>query len=377
MKNIICAANPLKEVLSASECLEALKSGAAVTAKAEEIAGFLVSDGGDGFLDAISQSRKMERIDVPCTAPLGDLITAPVVIDRETSTAFIESASCCGISLVDPERRSVLMSGTAGLADLLAAAKHAGVSTVYIGLGGTATCDGGVGFIWRLACLAGQFLQDACEPRVAIDLAESAAPDLEQIRNWLGDVQVIACVDVDNPLMGPDGAAQVYAPQKGATPEQVEQLEGWMGGWCQRIERNLGHGLCSSPGAGAAGGLGFALLAIGAQLAPGGWTVADITGIAAAIKPGMLVLTNEGRFDSTSFRGKAPWAIAQLARDAGASPAIFCAVADSGARARAEAEGVRIVEFARDLHEGERREKSAERLREAVAAYLQAEQEPA
>ena len=369
MQNIICAANPLKEVLPAGECLNALMAGAS-RSNPGAAQGFLISDGGDGFLDAIAHCMDLEKIEVQCTAPLGEVITAPLLLDRSRSIAYIESASCCGLRLVEPSRRNIMISGTAGLGDLLAAARDAGIAKTFIGLGGSATCDGGVGLIWRLACLAGQFQADPCEPRNAIDLAESAVPDLEQISHWLGNMQLIACVDVDNPLTGPHGAARVYAAQKGASPEEVDQLEAWISRWCERIERFTQRSLGPVPGAGAAGGLGFALLALGGEIVPGADMVADIVGVSAAIKPGAHVISNEGSFDETSFSGKAPWAIARRATQAGATASIFAAIVDPDAKQKAESLGVNICEFGTGLSLEERRHRAAELLEHAVATHL-------
>lgn len=371
MKSVVCAANPIKETLTAGECLKAFHAAVGELGEENfEFSGFLISDGGDGFLDAARQSVPVETLIVECTGPLGDVITAPVLYSEMAHAAYIESAACIGLRLVEPARRDLMMSGSAGLADLVAAARNRGAHTVYIGLGGTATCDGGVGFLWKLGCHAGLYSEgQGCENRAAIDLADCAPPDLQLIQEWLGPCQLIACVDVDSPLLGDNGAARVFAPQKGASPEQVEQLEGWMSCWCDRIERNIGRTLCNRKGAGAGGGLGFAIAALGGEITPGAQMIADLTGISDAVSEDALFLTDEGRFDETSFHGKAPWVLAKMAQAAGAIPVIVCAVADDSAVKEAKAQGVEIIQYAA-IPGGIPREQSASYLRQTVTDYL-------
>lgn len=382
-RNIICVANPIKEIMSAQECLHAMVAGegkalrgvAGNTPSDVKVCGFLMSDGGDGFLDAIGQNGALERRTVPTTGPLGDIVSANYLRDAGPGIAYIESANVCGLRLIEPGRRNIMMSGTAGLADVVVAAKEDGARQIYIGLGGSATCDGGVGFLWRLACLTGQFTPDACEGRTALDMAESAVPDTAAIREWLGETRLIVCADVDAPLLGTAGAAQGFAAQKGATPEQVEQLEAWMANWAARVEINAGASLQSLAGAGAAGGLGFVFAAIGAELLPGAMTVMELTGLAGAVTQADLVMVTEGKFDATSLQGKAPWAVAELARRADAAPVIFCGVSDNEARTRAESAGVKVIEFAAGVTEDRRTAEMPGLLTAAVEAYITAAQE--
>ncbi len=339
-RSIVCAANPIKEILTASECLEAIKRA---VADRVDFKGFIISDGGDGFLESIRHVLSTETVSVQCAAPLGDLITASFEYESQNHTAYIESAACLGMRITAPPRRNIMMSSSAGLADLVEAALNRGAKTIIIGLGGSATCDGGVGFLWKMACHARRVHN--CDIRKATDLAECAAPDIQALRQYLGDCKLIACVDVDSPLLGPNGAAQAFAPQKGASPEQVLQLEAWMTCWSQRIECTVGITLHDLKGAGAAGGIGFAIAALGGEIVPGAQTIAKLTGISSSIKPGTLLITDEGRFDQTSFYGKAPWIMATMARDAGAEALIVCAVADPAATDQARQHGVQVLEY--------------------------------
>lgn len=375
MLNILCVANPIKEVLSGQECLQALVSGVKNVhgQDAERKPGlltFLMSDGGDGFLDAVGREQGFERVEIETTGPLSAVISVPILWDAANEVAYIESALCCGLNGVEPERRDIMMSGTAGLADLLMGARELGVKEIVIGLGGSATCDGGLGLLWRLACLTGQFHYNACAARGAIDLAESPSPDMKALQKWWGDVRIRVCVDVDNPLLGDNGAARVFAPQKGADAEQAEQLEAWMELWCDRVERNVGEVVRDEAGAGAAGGLGFALRAMGAELVPGAETIAELIGLKEAVGQNTLLLTTEGKFDATSLGGKAPWVAAQLALQAQGSAAIFCGVADEETAGRARENRVRVIEYGRDMDVSALSAETPGRLSGAVHDYL-------
>lgn len=369
MSEILCVGHALKEVLSAGECLAALENG--VRQSGDKVDGsFLLSDGGDGFLDACGRLREMEIREVDCTAPLGDAITAPFLYDEEAQTAYIEMAQCSGLKLVEPVRRNVMISGTAGLGDLIAAARNAGARKIYIGLGGSATCDGGLGMLWKLVDHAGLCQPGACEVRVALDLPDSPSPDIDALKEWFSGVELIAMADVDNPLMGPNGAAKVFGPQKGSDPEQIEQLDGWMGDWCDRVQRNAGTNLCGAPATGAAGGVGFALAVLGAELVPGAVAMCEMTGLALRLNSSSVMLTAEGRFDDTSFGGKAPWVASRMALERNAQPVIFCGTSDDNAARSAKEAGVTVVEFGADIPPDERVNRSAEALADCVAGYL-------
>lgn len=370
MTDIICAGNAVKEIMSAAQSLAALEAGVRGAGE-KESGNFLISDGGDGFLEACGQNQSFQRHETNCTGPLGDAITAPFLFDPKTKTAYIETALCCGLKLVEESRRNLMISGTAGVAEMVASAREIGAVKIIVGLGGSATCDGGAGFLWRLAELSGQCQQGGLDPRVAMDMPELPSPDIAALRLWLGAADLVVCVDVDNPLNGPNGAACVFAPQKGADAEQTEQLEGWMGDWCERIERNAGVELCELPGSGAAGGLGFAMAAVGGRLVPGARTVFEVAGLSNAVTAGMTLVTTEGMFDATSLNGKATWEAALLARERGAHATIFCGIADEAATAEAAKRGISIVEFGRNLSEEQRVKESPEKLAQAVTNFFQ------
>lgn len=370
MLRVICAGHAIKEVLSAAESLFSMECGVRRAAPGTEPARFVVSDGGDGFLDAYHFACDGEIVTVPVTGPLGDSIQADFYYDSTSRRAIIESARAIGLALVPPQNRDVLQSGTAGLADLLASARQHGAREIIIGLGGSATSDGGIGLLWRLHHYAQSQPGAPAPTRTAADLATAPAPDLAAIRRWLGDLQLIASTDVDNPLTGPHGAVRSFARQKGATPQQLPALESAVIRWADQIESRAGAALRDLPGAGAAGGLGFALLAIGARREPGAQTLCEWIGLPEAIQPGDIVMTTEGKFDETSLHGKAPWTVAQLACTRGARPVIFCGIADESAIATARQHDIDVCEFGRDLPAADRAALTPGRLVAAVEQYL-------
>lgn len=229
-----------------------------------------MSDGGPGFVDVLAGCGDAREATV--AGPLGDPVTARWRLDG--TTAYLESAQACGLHLVprnDPER-----AGTHGVGMLLAAALAAGAQRIVVGLGGSATTDGGAGLLAVRA---------------------SVPPGVE----------ILAATDVDNPLLGEHGAAAVYGPQKGADPAAVARLE-------QRLRHfAAGRPEAAWPGAGAAGGLGFALFRLGATRVSGAALVADRIGLAARAATADLVLTGEGRYDHTSARGKVVGTVAGIA----------------------------------------------------------------
>jgi len=367
---IVCVGHAIKEVLSALDSLKALQTGVA-EANGTVCGSFLLSDGGDGFLDVYMDSHPSAQFEQIVTLDaLGADLTAPYIWDPESETAVIEVAKCRGLAQINPSRRNIMISGSAGIADLLAVVRRRGAKKVLIGLGGTATCDGGVGFLWRLAEISGQCRNGCPEIRTAMDMADIPSPDIEALRVWADPMEIIACADVDNPLLGEIGAAHSFAAQKGANVVEVEQLDAFMESWADRVERNAGEHWRDLNGAGAAGGLSFAMASIGALLVPGALACMEFNGLAEFIKKGQKVITTEGRFDFTSFHGKAPWTIASTSVTQGIDAIIFCGIAEESAAAQAAKDGVVVVEFGRHLHGDDRKSQAAACITEAVKQYL-------
>lgn len=294
-----------------------------------------VADGGDGLIDVLGG----RPVRVPILGPLGERRSASYSL-LPGKTALIEMARASGLALVPPSRRDVMNSTSYGTGQLIAAALRAGAKTVVVGLGGSATNDGGAG----LAQALGARLLDASGrelPQGAEHLRRLARIE------WRGaprGVRFIAVSDVTNPLTGPKGSARIFGPQKGATGAQVRLLEGTLEVWARRLKADLGRDVAGKPGAGASGGAGSALLAfLGARLVPGADWVLDMVGAEEKLKMADLVLTGEGRLDSTSLYGKAPLALARRAKGRAAA---VCAVLEGSAAPALRRAGLsRIVTF--------------------------------
>lgn len=269
-----------------------------------------VADGGNGLLDVVLPAGSLrERLQV--TGPIGDSVSAEMGwIDGET--AIIESASACGLALVEPEDRDPMRTTTRGVGELIWTAADRGAKTIVVGLGGTATVDGGTGaargFGWRFENVAGAPLPDG--GGALTDLASFGS-------GWGIAARVVALADVATPLLGPDGAAPVFGPQKGARPEEIPQLAAGLTRlaelWGQAGRPDLGM----MPMGGAAGGLGAGLVFFAkANLERGAEWVLERVGFDAALAKADFVITAEGIFDKTSLVGKAPGEVVRRAQAA-------------------------------------------------------------
>jgi glycerate kinase len=291
-----------------------------------------ISDGGDGFLAVLRHYRPdllEARARVP--DPLGRPIDAAWVWDPDRRAAWVESAAAVGLRLLAQEERRPLEADSAGLGRLLRTVGGLGVRRFVIGLGGSATVDGGVGMAWEL----GFRFEDGRgrpvrRPADLVRLARIAPPALPlEVAG-----RIVALADVDHPLLGPDGAAATFGPQKGATPAEVERLEAGLGRLAERWVADLGvpAGLAGPRGSGAAGGLAGGLAAfLGARLTRGSAWVGRLAGLGRSLDRADLVLTGEGRFDRGSLAGKGTGRVIREARRRGLPVALVCARAESAA----------------------------------------------
>jgi glycerate kinase len=276
------------------------------------------ADGGDGTVDALVSAvgGRIERVSV--TGPLGQPVEAPLGW-LDDGRAVIEMAAASGLALVPPGSRDALRATSRGTGELIqrALAQRARSRVVIVGLGGSASTDGGTGAAsaigWRFVDKTGRELAPG-----GGELYRLAAIDGSRVPAGLGTEGLVGATDVDNPLLGPRGAARTFAPQKGASPGDVELLEEGLGVLCRRIEEDLGMDVAEKWGSGACGGIGAGLIAFfGARLEPGFDLVARVAALEDAIASADLVITGEGRLDEQSLGGKTPIGVARLARRAG------------------------------------------------------------
>jgi len=273
-----------------------------------------MADGGEGTVQALVDATGGRLITATVRGPLGDPVEATFGMMGDGETAVIEMAQASGLPLVPPERRNPLVTTTYGTGELILRALDEGARRLIIGIGGSATNDGGAGMAQAL----GARLLDAAgrdlEPGGAA-LANLARIDLTGLDPRARSLQITVACDVDNPLTGPRGASAVFGPQKGATPEMVAQLDTALRRFAEVIRRDLGLDVDPIPGAGAAGGLGAGLMAfLGAQLRRGVEIVVEATGLDRHLAGADLCLTGEGNTDFQTVRGKTPMGVATVAR---------------------------------------------------------------
>lgn len=320
MNRYVLAPDSFKESLTSIEAAEAMADGVHDADPSAETIVCPMADGGEGFAQTLAAALGAEAMSVPTHNALGEPVEG--LIHRVGGTVILDVATACGLELIEPDRRDVLGSDSRGVGELILAALDAGARRLIIGLGGSATNDGGAGM---LAVLGARFLDARGEPVTTspAGLAHLAVLDTSALDPRLASVEVEAACDVDSPLLGPQGASAVFGPQKGADPQQVVLLDTLL----SRISTLSGpHGVTVStwPGAGAAGGLGWAILTfLGGRMRPGVDLVIEATGLREALPGATAVFTGEGAADSQTLSGKTAAGIAAAAREEAVPVVIF------------------------------------------------------
>jgi glycerate kinase len=310
-----------------------------------ELVAVPVADGGDGTVDAAVASG-LDRVPVTVDGPTGEPVRASYA--RRGEVAVVELADACGLLRLPGGRPAPLTASSFGCGQVLADALTAGARRIILGVGGSASTDGGAGL---LQALGARVLDGRGESlgRGGTALRDVAALDLAGLHPALRDSEVILATDVVNPLTGPDGAAEVYGPQKGASPEQVAELAGGLRRWATVVTAATGTDWSQAPGAGAAGGVGFAALAVlGARACPGIELILELAGFDAALDGAALVITGEGSLDAQSLAGKAPVGVARAAARRGI-PVVAVAGRNTLTAAELTAAGISAVYTLTDL----------------------------
>lgn len=312
---VLIAPDSFGGTLSASEAAEAIAAGWRRVAPGDEVVLLPMSDGGPGFVETVAAAVGGHRIPVTVPDPLGRPVAATVLVTPE-GTAYVETAQAAGLHLLAPEERDPRVTSSYGVGVLLLAAVETGARTVVLGLGGSATNDGGAGLLAAVGVVAraanGAPLPSGGAALLALDRLDGVP--------LLRGVELVLASDVDNPLTGPYGASAVFGPQKGADPETVAVLDAALATFGAVAERDLPTaplGLASCPGSGAAGGIGAAGLALGARRESGVGLVRRVTGLDRLVAGVDLVLTGEGSFDAQSLHGKVAVGVAAAAREYG------------------------------------------------------------
>ncbi|HDS9358427.1 TPA: glycerate kinase [Enterobacter chengduensis] len=311
---LVIAPDSWKESLTALEVATAIEDGFREVWPDAEYVKIPVADGGEGTVDAMVAATSGERVVVEVTGPLGTRIPSFYGISGDKQSAFIEMAAASGLELVPASARNPLKTTSWGTGELIRHALDAGVNHIIIGIGGSATNDGGAGMVQALGA---KLLNEQGLPLGygGGELATLAQIDLSGLDPRLAECRIEVACDVSNPLTGPEGATAVFGPQKGATAEMVTALDGALGHYAKIIARDLDIDVLSLAGGGAAGGMGAALYAFcGATLRQGIEIVTDALRLDEQVADADIVITGEGRIDSQTIHGKVPVGVAKVAK---------------------------------------------------------------
>ena len=312
--HVVIAPDKFKGSLTAAEAAERIAAGILRAAPGTELRLLPVADGGEGTVLA-ALAAGFRRVELTVSGPTGEPVRASIAV--KDGTAVVEAAQASGLTLLPGGTRAPLTAGSHGTGQLIARALELGCTRIVLGLGGVACTDGGAGMAQAL----GATLRDADGaelPSGGAALARLRRLDLGTLPAALAGVEVVIASDVDNPLLGTRGAPAVYGPQKGASPDDVAELDAALGCWADAVAGLTGTDLRDTPGAVAAGGLGFGALALlGAKLRPGIELLLDLLDFGRAVRGARLVVTGEGCLDVQTLHGKAPAGVAAAATGAG------------------------------------------------------------
>ena len=326
---VVVAPDKFEGSLTAGQAAQAIRVGLLRARPDAEVVGLPLGDGGAGTLEALVAAG-FERVPVPASGPTGEPVQATIAVDGDRS--FVELAEASGLKRLPGGRRAPLEATTYGTGELIEAALDRGVRRLVLGIGGSATTDGGAGMA---AALGVRFLDDAGAelPPGGAALLRLARVDTAGLDPRLRGVEVTVAADVDNPLVGPEGAAHVFAPHKGAGPDEVLLLDSALRRYARVLAADLGVDLADTPGAGAAGGLGAGAIAfLGARIRSGIELVLELVGFNRAVVTADLVVTGEGKLDTQSLRGKAPVGVARAATAHGVPVVALAGVIEVAAR---------------------------------------------
>lgn len=313
MKFVI-APDSFKESLTALEVATAIETGFKRVFPDADYVKLPMADGGEGTVQSLVDATQGKLIECEVTAPLGDKVKSFFGLSGDGKTAIIEMAAASGLHLVPPEKRNPLLTTSYGTGELIKQALDLGVESFILGIGGSATNDGGVGMLQALGmqCLDSQ---DKPIGFGGAELANIVKIDVQQLDPRLQQVHIEVACDVNNPLCGECGASAIFGPQKGATPEMVKQLDAALSHFAEIAERDCGKQIRDQAGAGAAGGMGGGLLLLpSVQLKAGIQIVLDRLHLIDYVKDADVVITGEGRIDAQSIMGKTPIGVARTAK---------------------------------------------------------------
>ncbi|AOM83723.1 glycerate kinase [Salisediminibacterium beveridgei] len=320
---IMLAPDSFKGSMTSIQAAEAMKKGIHRYDSNIEVSSFPLADGGEGTIDALTYGTTMKLVEVPSLDPLGREMTGYFAYDDQKKIAVIETAVASGLTLLAPHERNPLFTSTEGTGLIFSHAVAHGAKEIIIGIGGSASVDGGVGFLQGL----GVRFQDASGQRlhrIGGQLDQIHTIDTSEMIDLPEDLRIKVATDVTNRLLGKEGAVYIFGPQKGMSDEDLPVYENGMAHFAELTKEVTGVDHRESPGSGAAGGLGFALLSyLDAELRRGFEMVAESVGIMEAIHEADLIMSGEGKLDEQTLFGKGPIGVATIAADAGKPVILF------------------------------------------------------
>ncbi len=311
---IVIAPDSFKESMTALEAANAIERGFRKVFAQADYEKIPMADGGEGTVESVIDATDGKLRQIQVHGPLGEEISASYGISGNGKLAIIEMAASSGLQLTVEENRNPMKTSTIGFGELISDALDQGVDKLLLGIGGSATNDAGAGMIFSLG---GKLLNKNGKEihPTGEGLAQLSKIDLSGLHPRLKDVDIRVACDVDNPLCGPQGASYIYGQQKGATPEQIEQLDQNLARFAQVLKNQFGRDVMNIPGAGAAGGLGASLVGLlGASLERGGDLIVDILNLKEKIQEADLVITGEGGINHQTVYGKTPIAVSMVAQ---------------------------------------------------------------
>lgn len=311
---VVIAIDSLKGSLTSMEAGGAIRDGISAVMSEAKVVVKPLADGGEGTVEAFVNGMNGREIKVMVSGPLGEPLEASYAMLEEAHTAVIEMASAAGLTLIEREKRNPMNTTTYGVGQLILDALDRGLRNFIIGIGGSATNDGGLGMLEALGVKF--YDQEGAEAGVfGRDMLRVSRVELRGLDQRIRECHFRIACDVNNPLCGPNGASRVFGPQKGADENMVQALDEGLLAYAEKVEEAVGKKLSHVPGTGAAGGLGFAFLALlDGHLEPGISIILDAVGLEEEIKDADIVITGEGRLDFQTAMGKAPIGVAELAK---------------------------------------------------------------
>lgn len=310
---IVVAPDSFKESMSAKEVCDSIEKGLLSVSKDWEIVKVPMADGGEGTLEALVDATNGKIFNEKTLNPLGEEITSKFGILGGKDIAVIEMASTSGLELISPEKRNPYITTTYGTGQLMLKALEQNVEEIILGIGGSATNDGGAGMLQAL----GAKLLDKNGDEIGFggyELSKLDRIDFSSLDRRLKNIKILVACDVTNPLTGKNGSSYIFGKQKGATPEMIEILDGNLLHYSKIIKRDLGFDVNNVSGAGAAGGLGAGLLTLGAVLKKGIDIVIEANELDKKVQGADLVITGEGSIDGQTRFGKTPYGVVTIAK---------------------------------------------------------------